>query len=291
LYSDAEETFFDSKRPVLLAGIEDVVSRGDLADRCLHIILPPIPEDKRVTEGSLWTEFELAAPLIFGAILDAVSRGLVLLPTINLARLPRMADFCRWGEAVCRASGFKQDEFMDAYAGNREHASQSILDDSPVPAALEKLVVWGNRWEGTSSELLDALAQHVNEKVRESKTWPKGPRAMAGILRRLAPSLRVVGIDVTFSREGHARARTIAVERAGIRPSAPSAPSAVAAGSHEPADGMRTQTVPADANADGRFSPSSASNPAKHGVVDDADHADANTPSLSGGGDREVVEL
>ena len=42
------------------------------------------------------------------------------------------------------------------------------------------------------------------------QAWPKSPNAVAGILRRLAPSLRgMEGLEVSFDRGGHAGTRRI----------------------------------------------------------------------------------
>jgi hypothetical protein len=42
LYTDDEEVLFQAVRPILLNGIEDVISRPDLADRAIFLTLPPI---------------------------------------------------------------------------------------------------------------------------------------------------------------------------------------------------------------------------------------------------------
>jgi len=39
--------------------------------------------------------------------------------------------------------------------------------------------------------------------------WPKSPRALAGRLRRAQTSLRALGIEIVFSREGRSGTRTI----------------------------------------------------------------------------------
>jgi hypothetical protein len=57
LYSDQDEVLFDAARPVILNGIEDIVTRPDLADRSVFLTLEPIPEDRRRPEQELWTAF------------------------------------------------------------------------------------------------------------------------------------------------------------------------------------------------------------------------------------------
>ena len=50
LYSDADEVLFASTRPIVLNGIEDIVTRPDLADRAIVLTLPAIPESERKLE-------------------------------------------------------------------------------------------------------------------------------------------------------------------------------------------------------------------------------------------------
>jgi hypothetical protein len=76
LYTDDEEVLFEAARPILLNGIEEVVSRPDLGDRAIFLTLAPIREAQRRPEAELWREFETARPLILGALLHAVVRGL-----------------------------------------------------------------------------------------------------------------------------------------------------------------------------------------------------------------------
>src|SRR5215469_16231220 len=119
LYTDQDEVLFDAARPVILNGIEDIVTRPDLADRAVFLTLEPIPEERRRSEAELWASFETERPCILGALLDAVVEGLKRLPETNLPKLPRMADFALWATAAELAL-WKQGTFWAAYASNRE---------------------------------------------------------------------------------------------------------------------------------------------------------------------------
>ncbi len=99
LYTDQDEVLFDAARPVILNGIEDIVTRPDLADRAVFLTLEPIPEERRRPEEELWAAFEAERPRILGVLLDAVAEGLKRLPRDPLPRLPRMADFALWATA------------------------------------------------------------------------------------------------------------------------------------------------------------------------------------------------
>lgn len=226
LYTDQDEMLFDAARPVVLNGIEEIVTRPDLADRALFLTLEPIAEDRRRSEKELSASFEAAHPRILGALLDAVVQGLALLPQTQLKKLPRMADFALWATA-CERSIWKAGTFMRAYDGNRGEAIENVIDADPVAGAVRALIAGQADWTGTASDLLTKLGDAVGETQRKSRDWPGSPRALSGRLRRAATFLRKVGIEIEFVREGRARTRTIRIsiasENRGTRSSPPSA--------------------------------------------------------------------
>jgi hypothetical protein len=131
LYTDDEEVLFEAARPVLLNGIEEVISRPDLGDRAIFLTLEPIVEAQRRPESELWREFETARPRILGALLDAVVQGLRALDRVHLDELPRMADFAVWVTA-CETALWPASTFARAYAANRRAAVESIIEADPI---------------------------------------------------------------------------------------------------------------------------------------------------------------
>ena len=69
LYTDQDDVLFDAARPLILNGIEDVVSRPDLADRALFLTLPYLSAAQRRPERTLWREFDRVRPRLLGALL------------------------------------------------------------------------------------------------------------------------------------------------------------------------------------------------------------------------------
>ena len=199
LYSDDEQVHMVACRPILINGIEDVVSRGDLLQRALILDLPVISEHRRLIDTDLRREFALAQPRIFGALLDAMVNTLAALPGTRLGRLPRMADFARWGEASSRAQGRREGEFLAAYARNQSRAMEITLDSSPVALAALAMMAEREVWEGTAQGLLTALEDRVPTSTR-TRHWPASPRGMGGALRRAAPAMRGLGVLVEFGR-------------------------------------------------------------------------------------------
>ena len=227
LYTDADEVIFDAQRPVMLNGIEEIATRGDLLDRALLVDLPAIPEVQRRAEGEFWAAFEAARPRILGALLDGVVTGLRELPTVQAKRLPlpRMADFALWVTAAEPALAWPAGAFMAAYTGNREAANDLTLDASALAGPLRALAgeyTNGAQFMGTATALLAELRTLVDESVTRQPGWPKSARGLSGALRRLAPNLRAVGVRITFEREaGGQRSRLIQVSTVPTVPTDP----------------------------------------------------------------------
>ena len=293
LYTDQDEVLFDAARPVILNGIEEIVTRPDLADRAVFLTLQPIPEEHRRPEQELWAAFEAERPRVLGVLLDAVVVGLKRLPETRLEKLPRMADFALWATA-CEPALWPAGTFWSAYCSNRDEAVEGVIDADPIATAVRALMATRTVWTGTASDLLGALAEVVGERVAKSKTWPDGPRALAGRLRRAATFLRKIGIEIGFGREGRARTRTINIttirtfsmpEKLGAEPSAPSASSAPMPKSSS-TNGFATQplrTVARDADgSDNGNAQTVRANLLKTKAGTAADGADANPPPQSG---------
>ena len=216
LYSDDEETIFNMRRPVILNGIEEVATRGDLLDRIISVTLTRISDEKRKTEGELDSAFAAAHGRILGALYDAVACALKRWPTTRVAKLPRMADFAKWIVAASPALGWSGERFLAVYRANREKGIATEIDASPVAAALLRFMQERSEWTGTASDLYELLTPLAGDAVQHTRAWPASPRALSGALKRLAPSLKsgehigvIHGQDDTRTPDGKHRGRFI----------------------------------------------------------------------------------
>jgi hypothetical protein len=234
LYSDQDETILDVQRPVMLNGIEEIVTRNDLLDRSIVLTLPNIPPERRRSEKAFWREFDAARPAILGALLDAVCAGLANEGNVALTGHPRMADFAEWIVAAEPVQPWKEGAFLAAYEANRTDANDLTLDASPVAQATREFMEKRADWCGSATELLAALEEITPERIRRQKSWPASARTLGNTLRRLAPNLRAVGIDLTFDRTG--RKRLIKIERGGNASSSTSSTSQSAPEQRNPGD-------------------------------------------------------
>ena len=283
LYTDMDETLFDATRPIILNGIEDFITRPDLADRTIFQALQAIPDKSRKASQELMTEFERERPTILGALLTAVSCGLKHLPNVELERLPRMADFAKWATA-CEPTLWPAGTFAKAYDANRDEAVETVIEADAVATALRSLMADRLEWSGTASDLLGTLSLQISEPERRGNTWPTAPNKLSGRLRRQAPFLRHIGIQIDERRTGKAGTRTLYIkrtEREGNPSSAPSEPSAEgnspSSTSNLAADDKPDDKPPADDNVVSIVSP----NPLKNKVADDTDDTDDKIPHSS----------
>ena len=207
-YTNDEEAMLRGGRPMIFNGIDEAITRGDLADRVIFNNLEPIPEEKRLTDEALADALDAVRPSVLGALLDAVSRGLRNLATTKVDRLPRMASFALWGcacePALCgmelsESVRWEPGRFIAAYRRNRIGAVESVLSADAVACELRAwLTRLGGSWEGTPSELFLALNDYAATQLgnpSKSKTWPASAASLTNAVRRVAPALRRVGVN------------------------------------------------------------------------------------------------
>lgn len=148
LYSDSEEVVFNSTRPIILNGIDEIARRNDLIDRALIVNLPRIPEKKRRLERELWEAFESAKSRILGSMLDAVSCGMKNINDLKLKSLPRMADFSKWVVSAESKLPWENGKFIEVYEENRDESALSALESDLVAVALMDLLAEVEEWVG-----------------------------------------------------------------------------------------------------------------------------------------------
>ena len=197
LRTDADQFMMRVARPIILAGIpNDLADRTDLASRTIVLELPQLGEEVRYEE-EFWAEFEEARPRILGALLDGVAgaiRGAREVDLRSYGRL-RMSEFARWAEAGCRALGFREGEFLDAYVRNMARAMQLVFENDPLAQAVTALVDQNEgRWVGNTQPLYSALRRAAIQAGRtellSEERWPKNATWLGRDLRKSAAVLK-----------------------------------------------------------------------------------------------------
>jgi hypothetical protein len=210
LYSDDEETVFDNCRPIIFAAINEVVTRPDLADRFISLILPARSKELRRTDAAVEEEFQAAWPLILGALLDAMVVGLRRLQSMQMPEdLPRMAGFAALVAACEPGLGWEEGTFLKAYHANIKSVANTVMESDPVAFAIVKWVTSfpgiGSTWTGPAEQALSLINAAAGVSATASKHWPKTARGLVNRFRTLAPYLARFGVTVTSGALLHGR--------------------------------------------------------------------------------------
>lgn len=214
LFTDDDDIIYSFQRVIGLNGINLVVEKPDLLDRSVLMGLERVPDNQRLREEDLWERFELAKPFILGAVFDALCGAIQRIDNVKLASYPRMADFTRWGCAIAEALGHLQTEFLNAYSANVNRQHDEAIEASLVAIVVVKLMEEQDLWEGSPTELLNALkttAETLSVDLK-AKGWPKTANVVWKRINEVRPNLAAKGIIAERSK---GKERIITIRRSG----------------------------------------------------------------------------
>jgi hypothetical protein len=204
LHTDDDVTVLTFQRCLALTTIDAGRLAGDLAKRLLTVELHRLPHGHRPA-AEIEAAYEAARAPVLGALLDITAEVLAVLPVVELAELPRMADFARILAALDRSQGWTT---LADYSEVARDANQAVLDSDPVARAVCALVE-RRPWHGTHDELLAAITPE-----RPDPSWPRTARGLAGRLKRLAPALRdQAGLVIDHESRSRRRLITLRIEQ------------------------------------------------------------------------------
>jgi energy-coupling factor transporter ATP-binding protein EcfA2 len=220
LYTDADVTVVNVKRPVIINAIVDVVSRSDLADRLMLLELDRL--EGRRTERAVETRFERYRAKALGALMKGVQAALRTWEDIELPELPRMADAAMWAEAGLRGLGAESLAFFDAFNRSAADAQRSIIDSDLVGSLVVTIAERGG-FKGTATKLLHRLEEIASG---QQGGLPSDAAHLGTELRKLDPALRSgYGVEIEFKRTPQKRLVIIHEKESRDSPSSLSSPS------------------------------------------------------------------
>lgn len=228
LYTDDDVVVLAFRRVLAMTTIDAGALAGDLAERLLTIELSVIRGDERREEKEIEAAYADAHAAILASLFDLLAKVLKALPDVELSERPRMADFARVLAAVDKVQEWKT---LDAYQASARNAVADVLEGEPFAQAVVKLVrkAVERGFSGlrmTAQDILDG----VETPDKLPKKWPKDATRCGGQIKRLAPVLRTVDIDVNDSERqpdgNRSRIYTLTTteDRRNAAPGAPTAP-------------------------------------------------------------------
>ncbi|MES9804974.1 ATP-binding protein [Streptomyces cinereoruber] len=197
LYTDDDVVVLEFRRVLAMTTIDAGALAGDLAERLMTIELHLIPDHKRREEAEMDAAYAEAHPAILASLFDLLAQVLKVLPDVVLTERPRMADFARILAAVDKVQGWQT---LDAYKASARDAVADVLDGEPFAQAVAALV--DRAGEAGLTLTASELLERVPTPDKLPKKWPKDPTRAGGQLKRLAPALRTIGIEVDDSKRG-----------------------------------------------------------------------------------------
>ncbi|MGC2571397.1 MAG: hypothetical protein WA364_07790, partial [Candidatus Nitrosopolaris sp.] len=211
LYSDDDDIIYEHRRIISINGINVALTEPDALDRSIFIELPDIDERSRREKEELLAEFEKIRPKLLHCIFDTVVEALRIKPTLKLNRLPRMADFTKWGEAISRAMGYDDFVFIEAYANNRNQQNFVAVEENIVGSVFVKFYCHYETTNGLSPTFVGAPERlykaiidfaEANEININSRQFPKAPNSLVKKLKAIKSNLKDgFGIIVDIERD------------------------------------------------------------------------------------------
>lgn len=225
LHTDADDYIFNFRRCLTINGINNVVDRADLLDRSILIEVLRVNEDMRRELQEVLDSFKKDRPYILGAVFDVLAKAKEIYPTVELDKLPRMADFCRWGYAIAEAIETGNGKlFLDEYQSNRKKQNEEAINADAVAYLIVDFMQERGIWEGQVSKLLVELKllAEINGINNNAKLLPQSPSHLTRRLKAAKSNLESVGIE--FSFRDCDRGRIVTIKNPNIRILAPVAP-------------------------------------------------------------------
>lgn len=200
LFTDSDSIIFLILRCVGINGINLSIAKPDLLDRTLLLHLDRIPPNERREESVLWAEFEIARPYILGGIFDILSKAIAIYPTVKLEKLPRLADYGRWGYAIAEAikPGLGKQFVADYEQNVQQQVDEAIQSNTLATTLLMYLSKRAdNEWVSTITTAFTVLKTFADPD-RYDKSFPMVPRDLRRHLERLKTTLEERGITYSI---------------------------------------------------------------------------------------------
>lgn len=197
LYTDDDDIIYQVKRCIGINGINLLIKKPDLMDRCILVYLDRIEPSKRIEESDIWSRYDGALPEILGGMLDALSRAMAIYPTVKLETLPRMADFTRWGYAIAESLGYDGNLFLESYHKNMDLQNDEVIQSNTLAQAVMALMKDKEKWDGTIKEAWTEL-NNLADPQKTDSTFPKTERTLRKHLERIKANLMDLGINYSI---------------------------------------------------------------------------------------------
>lgn len=214
LYTDDEDRIYSYMRCTAMNGINLPATEPDLLDRAILCTLERIEPKNRLEEIEVYNKYEQLAPKVRGYLLSTISQALKNIDNVRnelKGKLPRMADFTVWGEAIARAMNYEPMEFMKLYDENRSKQNKEAIASSIVGTLLLDYLAESEDWQNknflriTPNLLYSELKAKAGIYDLKAIRFPAAPNKLTQRLNTIKANLAELGIKFEKGREDKAR--------------------------------------------------------------------------------------
>lgn len=134
-YTNNENVSYSGTRPIGINGVNIPFSRSDVLDRAF--ILDMIKQSLSSSDpDTLWNEVlnsvRRLVPEVLGHIFETLVLAIYASVRKDVRPQHRLADWIMFGEAISRALGNKDNEFVNAWMKNVQNQNQAAIDNNPL---------------------------------------------------------------------------------------------------------------------------------------------------------------
>ncbi|MYL85266.1 hypothetical protein GTA51_19410 [Desulfovibrio aerotolerans] len=200
LRTNSETVYTYYKKPFISTSINFPSVAEDLIDRSIIIELEKIDQEDRKDESEIFETFRQNHPIYLGGLLDVISKSMSFYSAMELKAKPRMADFAKLACCIGKALGIEPSDILTSYNLNKFKFYSTEHEDDKLFAYLVKFLENKNGFDGTVTELLEALKLFVDNNYKHDiETLPTKANALSRKLKNYDTHLTLVNWNMHFS--------------------------------------------------------------------------------------------
>jgi hypothetical protein len=197
--------------PVWITGIPGKLTvRDDLIARSATIAFHHLGKNFR-SDDAFWNQYNAERPRLLGCVLDGVVGALrsrrdfeddnnaIAKELLGDGDWPRFVDVVVWVELACRAMGFRDGAYIEAFRNNQDYAIRWVADHNPICVGIRDMISVRGNWEGYPEQLYQEIKPYADRVAHQlDGRFPASSATMIkfDLNRAIAPLENVHGIIV-----------------------------------------------------------------------------------------------
>ena len=202
-YTNDEEHLMKFQRKIILNGIEFDLAYEDLSDRTIQYWFERISEEERLSDAQVSSKFRALLPDLLGQIFEILSKAISIYPRVEeqCKKVPRMASFTVWGEAIYQTMGHKQGEFLELYKNAIKKNNDTLFESNPIISFLDNLLEEKSEMEIQTNQFFQKLtAWTESNNYNDLQVLPKGTNQVTRYITRSKQLLDENGYTITSKK-------------------------------------------------------------------------------------------